>query len=329
MASSFSVVSTFSGCGGSSLGYQMAGGKVLLAVEWDNDAVDCYRTNHPETDIYHGDIHNLTVDEVMRRTGLGPGELDILDGSPPCQGFSAVRGKDTSSDPRNNLFREYIRLLRGLQPRAFVMENVPGMAAASKRPIMANIFSAMTNSGYKVAVRILDASWYGVPQRRKRVIFVGVRDDIDAEPGHPEPTHKVPSGMKRIPDGTEIILTGKQLRTRAAHKQRHTAAGNSWHKSTQLEEGRPSPTVTKTSVPSSSSSLFWPEPNGGIRMMSVSELKYAGGFPGDYKFRDRASAQARIGNSVPPAMMYRIAAHIRDEILGRINDGAAEEATDG
>ncbi len=87
---SFTVVSTFSGCGGSSLGYQLAGGKVLLAVEWDDNAVATYRLNFKDTPIYHGDIGKLTVEACCSRAGIEPGELDILDGSPPCQGFSTA-----------------------------------------------------------------------------------------------------------------------------------------------------------------------------------------------------------------------------------------------
>lgn len=122
----FTVISTFSRCGGSSLGYNLAGGKILLAVELDENAVKTYQLNFPSTKIYYGDIHNLTVEKVLELTGLQPGELDILDGSPPCQGFSTA-GKRDFCDPRNQLYNEYIRLLKGLQPKVFVMENVSGM----------------------------------------------------------------------------------------------------------------------------------------------------------------------------------------------------------
>src|SRR5580700_7664548 len=102
--SQFTVVSTFSGCGGSSLGYQMAGGKVLLAVEWDENASATYRLNFPDTPLFSGDIATLSTDEILSRTGLSPGTLDILDGSPPCQGFSTV-GSRRMHDDRNQLFR--------------------------------------------------------------------------------------------------------------------------------------------------------------------------------------------------------------------------------
>ena len=120
------VISLFAGCGGSSLGYSMAGYRELLAVEWDDHAVETFKANFPDVPVYHGDIAKLSVEEALRITGLKPGELDVLDGSPPCQGFSTA-GKRKMDDSRNQLFREYIRLLRGLQPKVLIMENVSGM----------------------------------------------------------------------------------------------------------------------------------------------------------------------------------------------------------
>lgn len=117
------VISTFAGAGGSSLGYSMAGFRELLAVEWDDNAVETFKLNFPDVPVYHGDIAKLSVDEVLKMTGLKVGELDVLDGSPPCQGFSTA-GKRQLDDPRNQLFREYVRLLRGLRPKVFIMEYV-------------------------------------------------------------------------------------------------------------------------------------------------------------------------------------------------------------
>ena len=171
--SSFTVISTFSGCGGSSLGYQLAGGKVRLAVEFNDNAVATYRLNFPNTPIYHGDIGKLTVEECCELAGIEPGELDILDGSPPCQGFSTA-GKRDFGDDRNQLFCEYVRLLRGLQPRAFVMENVSGMVKGKMKRIFAECLRELKVSGYKVRARVLNAMYYNVPQSRQRLIFVGV-----------------------------------------------------------------------------------------------------------------------------------------------------------
>ena len=175
--SEFTVVSTFSGCGGSSLGYKLAGGKVLLAVEWDNNAVETYRLNFPKTPIYHGDVCKLTVEECLKLAGVRSGELDILDGSPPCQGFSTA-GLRKFDDSRNQLFQEYVRLLRGLRPKCFVMENVSGMVKGKMKLIFVECLRELKTSGYKVKARLLNAMYFNVPQSRERVIFVGVRENL-------------------------------------------------------------------------------------------------------------------------------------------------------
>ena len=105
------VVSLFAGCGGSSLGYSMAGFRELLAVEWDEHAVETFKANFPDVPVWQGDIAELSIEECLRLTGLQPGELDVLDGSPPCQGFSTA-GRRKMDDGRNQLFQEYVRLLR-------------------------------------------------------------------------------------------------------------------------------------------------------------------------------------------------------------------------
>jgi len=171
------VISLFAGCGGSSLGYSMAGYRELLAVEWDDHAVATFMLNFPDVPVYHGDIAKLSVDECLRLAGIGPGELDVLDGSPPCQGFSTA-GKRKMDDGRNQLFREYVRLLRGLQPKVLVMENVSGMVKGKMKLIFVDILKDLKSSGYHVSARLMNAMYYGVPQSRQRMIFVGVREDL-------------------------------------------------------------------------------------------------------------------------------------------------------
>ena len=132
------VISTFAGAGGSSLGYSMAGFRELLAVEWDDNAVATFKLNFPDVPIHHGDITELSTEAALGMTGLQPGELDVFDGSPPCQGFS-MSGRRILDDPRNQLFREYVRLLRGLQPKVFIMENVAGLVRGKMRLVFAEI----------------------------------------------------------------------------------------------------------------------------------------------------------------------------------------------
>lgn len=173
------VVSTFAGCGGSSLGYRLAGYDERLAVEWDDHAVATFRANFPDVPAYHGDIAALSVADCLRLARVAPGELDLLDGSPPCQGFS-TSGNRALDDPRNQLFREFTRLLRGLMPRAFVLENVSGMVKGKMKLLFAEILRELKSCGYVVQVRLLNAAHYGVPQDRERLIFVGLRADLAA-----------------------------------------------------------------------------------------------------------------------------------------------------
>ncbi len=171
------VVSLFAGCGGSSLGYSMAGYDERLAVEWDDHAVSVFRANFPGVPVFHGDVGSLTVEEALQSSALQPGELDVLDGSPPCQGFSTA-GKRQLDDPRNQLFQEYVRLLRGIRPKAFVMENVSGLVKGKMRLLFVEMLTELKSSGYAVQVRLLNAKYYDVPQARQRLIFIGVRDDL-------------------------------------------------------------------------------------------------------------------------------------------------------
>lgn len=200
------VVSLFAGCGGSSLGYSMAGFRELLAVEWDNNAVETFRLNFPDVPVYHGDIAALSVDECLALSGLMPGQLDVLDGSPPCQGFSTA-GKRNLDDDRNQLFREYVRLLRGLRPRVFIMENVSGMVKGKMRLVFADIMRELKGSGYRVSARLLNAMYFGVPQSRQRMIFVGVREDVKGEPTHPDGRYQPVRVREALPHLCAVVPT--------------------------------------------------------------------------------------------------------------------------
>ena len=193
----FNVVSTFSGCGGSSLGYRMAGFRVLWASEFIPAAQEVYRANHPTTILDTRDIREVTAAEILSATGLRAGDLDLFDGSPPCASFSTsgkredgwgkVRKYSDSEQRTDDLFFEYIRILSGLQPKTFVAENVSGLVKGSAKGYFFKILSSMKSAGYRVTCRVLDAQWLGVPQQRQRTIFVGVREDLGLEPAHPTP----------------------------------------------------------------------------------------------------------------------------------------------
>lgn len=281
------VISTFAGCGGSSLGYSMAGYRELLAVEWDNHAVECFKRNFPDVPVYHGDIAKLSVADVLARTGVAVGELDVFDGSPPCQGFSTM-GKRQLDDDRNQLFREFVRLLRGLQPKVFVMENVSGMVKGKMKLLFAEILKELKASGYQVSARLLNAKYFNVPQSRQRMIFVGVRNDLGIAPSHPRAQKKV---IKvQIIDNKPAIYNVSR------------------YGDVLLNFKKPSPTITKKIR------LFCDVQNEiGIKSYQVN-----GSFPLDYTFLGSfSSVKDRVGNSVPPLFMEAIARHIRTELLSK------------
>lgn len=193
------VVSTFSGCGGSCLGYRMAGYRVVWANEFVPIAQESYRANAAECCVLDcRDIRDVTADEILQASGLIQGDIDIFDVSPPCQAFSTAGkreknwGKEKTYEHgatqcNENLFFEYVRLLNGLQPKVFVAENVSGLVKGTAKGMFIEIMTALRGCGYNVACRLLDAQWLGVPQARQRTIFVGVRNDLARDPVYPEP----------------------------------------------------------------------------------------------------------------------------------------------
>ena len=195
----FTVASTFSGAGGSCTGYRMAGFKVVWANEFVPIAQATYKKNAAPESILDGrDIKLITAEEILKATNLQEGELDIFDGSPPCQAFSTAGkrekgwGKDKSYEhgakqKNETLFDEYTRLLRGLKPKVFVAENVSGLIKGTAKGYFLEILKALKDVGYNVTCKVLDAQWLGVPQQRKRTIFIGVRNDLNLSPCYPKP----------------------------------------------------------------------------------------------------------------------------------------------
>lgn len=307
------VISTFAGAGGSSLGYSMAGFRELLAVEWDDNAVTTFGLNFPGVDVYHGDIAKLSVDEVLRRTGLEPGQLDVFDGSPPCQGFSVANtGRAKLEDPRNQLFYSYIRLLRGLQPKVFVAENVSGMVKGKMRLLFADILKELRASGYRVSARLLNAMYFHVPQSRERMIFIGVREDLGREPSHPRAESR-PVTVREAFNETRTDSAGLELTPLYAQYWHAAQMGGTLGKfrtTTKLHPDKPAYTILKS------------EGNGGMyhptecRKLHIQEFMRLGSFPDEFRFTGaRKDITERIGNSVPPLFMRAIARHIRDHLL--------------
>jgi DNA (cytosine-5)-methyltransferase 1 len=174
------AVSLFSGCGGFCEGIESAGFQVLSAVEKDRFACETYRFNFLETPLFEGDIRGfLHSDQEGTRQFLKAGDVDLVFGGPPCQGYSQI-GTRLLDDERNFLFNEFIRVLTVLRPSVFLMENVPNILLLNKGHFKNLILAAFREAGYAntTYVRLL-ASHFGVPQDRKRVFFVGFRDGYE------------------------------------------------------------------------------------------------------------------------------------------------------
>ena len=317
-ADALTVISTFAGCGGSSLGYSMAGYRELLAVEWGDNAVETFKLNFPDVPVYHGDIAQISVDDVLRRTGLKVGELDVFDGSPPCQGFSTA-GKRILDDPRNQLFREYTRLLKGLQPKVFVMENVSGMVKGKMKLAFVEILRELKACGYQVSARLLNAMYFNVPQSRERLIFIGVRDDLGVLPSHPKAERK-PFTCEIAVENADTFGTPLFNDKYAQLWDRVPRGGNAsdvigtgYNSCCIPSPHRPAPTLPKTQTGRGFATVaHWSE----RRALSIGEAKRLHSFPDKMHFVGKYDVQwARIGNSVPPLFMRAIAQHIQREIL--------------
>jgi DNA (cytosine-5)-methyltransferase 1 len=294
----------------------MAGYRELLAVEWDDNAVATFRLNFPDVPVYHGDIAKLSVDDVLQRTGLKPGELDVFDGSPPCQGFSTA-GKRMIDDPRNQLFREYVRLLQGLQPKVFVMENVSGMVKGKMKLVFVEILKELKASGYRVSARLLNAMYFNVPQSRERMIFIGVREDLGIEPSHPKAESRVITVQEAFafcPKSESRPMSNRALqiwqKLKPGDNGTQASGPNKDFGIYKQDPCRPSPTIRKGQT-AGTGNMHWAEP----RYLTTAELARVGSFPDLFRFTDPQNAVNRIGNSVPPLFMRAIARHIRTAIL--------------
>lgn len=198
----FSVLDTFAGAGGFSLGFELAGAKVVGAIEVDSWACETFKFNHPDATVIQGDITAITDEQIVNTFGkLNP---DVILGGPPCQGFSVCnKNSGDPKDPRNSLFEEFIRIGRLLKPKVMIMENVPNLIKArteNKELVVDIIANELRSLGYHVEYRILEATNYGVPQIRKRLVVIASRVKL-ANP-FPEKTHTTMS----VPDLLEVNL---------------------------------------------------------------------------------------------------------------------------
>lgn len=334
----FTVISTFAGGGGSSTGYRLAGADILAINEFIPDAQKAYETNYPETLILRDDIRKITPELIFEKTGIGVGELDILDGSPPCASFSMSGDREkgwgktkkySDTEQRtDDLFFEFARILKGLQPKGFIAENVKGLTVgvasdllgSGQRDFFGNnpdtIYDTLIACGYKVDYRVLNSKHYGVPQARERVIFIGVRNDIDKEITWP----KISKDYVKVGDAFKgIDNSDQEIRERSGETNRLlklTKAGESFDKYhpkgnffnfVRCHPDQVAPTLT------ASPALFHHTEH---RLLTIKECIRVQSFPDDYYLGDKFNKQwERLGRSVPPLMMKAVAEHVYNTIL--------------
>lgn len=182
-----STIDLFCGAGGITEGFRQAGYECLYGIDSDTWAIETFRTNHPGTLTDMSRIELVDAKAVRRRLGLRRGELSVLVGGPPCQGFSINAPERFLDDPRNALFKHYMRFVDEFEPQAILFENVPGMLSLARGQVFRQIMREFERRGYYVSAKILFAAHYGVPQERWRLIILGsLRGPA---PQHPYPTH--------------------------------------------------------------------------------------------------------------------------------------------
>ncbi len=334
----YEVVSTFSGGGGSCLGYRMAGFKVIWANEFIEAAQQTYKANFPDTFLDHRDIREIATQDILETIGRQVGEIDLLDGSPPCNPFSTAgkrhkgwgkvgeySGKKQRTD---NLFFEYARILEGIKPRVFVAENVKGLVTGKAKGYFKEILQALKNAGYRVKAKVLYASWMGVPTTRPRLFFVGVRNNLELDPVFPKPLPYQYTLRDALPwidlpddhaDVPPVEIAASMEGYAIAKFWETTEIGKCNKKRFNLvrcSPDKPAGTVTASGYKSGSISHPFIK-----RKFSIAELKRISSFPKDFVLKGSYEKQAgRIGMSVCPLVMKAIAQTLVKEVLQKADN---------
>jgi len=357
----FSVISTFAGGGGSSTGYRLAGGNILCVNEFVEEARNTYRENYPNTPILPDDINKLSGQEFLDISGLDVGELDILDGSPPCSAFSMAgnvsHGKGNThkdafgktkgySDIKEvsnieDLFFEFLRVADVIKPKVIIAENVAGLTMGEAKQYFNKIQNTFEKIGYDVCARVLNSAYFGVPQTRNRVFFIGVRSDITLQIGLTFmniesifPTENksmviLKDALNNLEYDDEEIKTLTEKFTNTAYwkdtgskmplNPDKVLTGCDFHpkghhfnlKRVSLE--KPAPTLTAMGSNDTTAGAFhWNEP----RKLTIGELKRIQSLPDDFVLTGKWNQQSeRIGRMVPPLLLKSIADSVYENVI--------------
>jgi len=323
------VVSFFAGAGGLDLGFQEAGFNVVWANEYDKDIWETYEKNHKSTTLDRRSIVNIESDEVP--------ECDGIIGGPPCQSWSEAGSLRGINDKRGQLFYDFIRILEAKQPKFFLAENVSGMLLERHSEALKNIKEMFKNAGYKLSFKLLNASDFDVPQDRKRVFFVGIREDLNFEFQFPQPLKKKVTLEQKIGDLQDTVVPAKEgnktnkenckvpnheymiggfssmfmsrNRVRSWDEQSFTIQAGGRHAPIH-------PQAPKMKFIEQNIRVFVPGKEDLYRRLSVRECARIQTFPNDFVFHydHIAAGYKMIGNAVPVNLAKHIAISIKSQI---------------
>lgn len=323
MKRGLNVIDLFCGAGGLSTGFSRAGFNVVVGVDSNERAIETFLANHSESQAILGDVTKLSSRDILEKTGLE--KIDVIIGGPPCQGFS-MAGKRRPNDPRNSLFREYLRIVRELKPDCFVMENVRGilsMKNESGKSVIDIILEEFRRLNYyDVELHSVNTANYGVPQRRQRIFIIGVKRGYSFTFPYRTHSNKTSDNHLRPWKGIrDIILDRKKvpskyfysgklingfLRREKKNKKRGMGFGWQFNK-----PDSPSYTISARYWKDGAESLIrYDEHN--IRMLTPKECAAIQSFPKNYVFKgSEKETYMQIGNAVPPLMAENIALSIK------------------
>ena len=327
------IISLFSGCGGLDLGFERAGFNIPVANEFDKTIWATFKANHPQTHLIEGDVRQVTRKDIEPFLS---GEVDGIIGGPPCQSWSEAGALRGIEEARGQLFYDDIRLLTEFRPQFFLAENVSGMLANRHSEAVQNILKLFREAGYNVSLTLVNAKDYGVAEERKRVFYIGFRDDLDVQ-------FKFPQGSTAEDDKKltlrDIIWDLQDTAVPAGPKNHHNPAAvnnneyytgdfssifmsrnrvKGWDEQafTVQASGRQCqlhPQAPKMVKMDKDVCRFVKGQEHLYRRMTIREVARVQGFPDDFRFvyEETNNAYKMIGNAVPVNLAYEIACGIR------------------
>ncbi len=327
------IISLFSGCGGLDLGFEKAGFDIPIANEFDKNIWKTFEINHPKTKLLKDDIRNLDTEAF-------PNDIDGIIGGPPCQSWSEAGSLKGIEDDRGKLFYEYIRILKNVQPKFFLAENVSGMLADRHSEAVKKILKMFEECGYDVSLTLVNAKDYGVAQERKRVFYIGFRKDLNIKFDFPKGSTEDDNNKITLRD---IIWDLQDSAVPAGEKNQHNpnAINNneyftgsyspifmsrnrvkSWDEQafTVQASGRQCqihPQAPKMIKVDKNDCRFVEGKENLYRRMTIREVARVQGFPDTFKFvyNNTNDAYKMIGNAVPVNLAYEVACAIKKALM--------------